>query len=276
VYVKRVCNLPLTRRKKYSIIEALLDFDFAYSCNCELSDKKVSAFLPRPIKFIRGRLWAFKKKGGKMQDIFKKYDAENNKRILSLLYNHNLCLGENLTYNNYLVDINGNQLGLLFTVCKWDDKIFPEGRRKNFSGLGEIYKIENTLNHKKYIGKSIDIIARKSKHVYDLYTGNHDSSDMQMDFYLYSMSNFTFEIIQTVKGPEKLNDREKYWIKEYNSQFPNGYNAPSKRNSPEYKNRISSYFLVDYSISKTKKEKDDLVKLAISGKYIPEMEETDD
>ena len=81
-----------------------------------------------------------------------------------------------------------------------------------------IYKIENLLNGKSYIGQSIEIERRFSKH-----------KSAKDDFYIhrairkYGVENFSFEILEECKV-EELNEREKFWIKEKNTLIPNGYN----------------------------------------------------
>lgn len=81
-----------------------------------------------------------------------------------------------------------------------------------------IYKIQNLINNKIYIGQSIDIKTRWYKH-----------KCAKDDFYIhkalrkYGINNFSFEIIEECKQ-EELNEKEKYYIQFYNSLAPNGYN----------------------------------------------------
>lgn len=87
-----------------------------------------------------------------------------------------------------------------------------------------IYKIENLVNHKIYIGQSTDIEKRWVKH--------KSSSQNQLDhsyntplyrsFRKYGISQFSFSVIEECKVSE-LNNRERYWINYYDSFF-NGYN----------------------------------------------------
>lgn len=81
-----------------------------------------------------------------------------------------------------------------------------------------IYKIENKLNGKCYIGQSIEIEHRFSKH-----------KSAKDDFYIhrairkYGKENFIFEIIEQC-DKDLLDEREKFWINKLNTLIPNGYN----------------------------------------------------
>ena len=81
-----------------------------------------------------------------------------------------------------------------------------------------IYKIENLINGKKYIGQSIDIQRRFEEHKRD-----KDNCRIHQAIRKYGINNFSFEIIEEC-SPSMLDEREKYWIKYYDS-FNNGYNA---------------------------------------------------
>lgn len=83
-----------------------------------------------------------------------------------------------------------------------------------------IYKITNTENGKCYIGQSRDIKARWQKHL-SLYKSYPDY-ELYRAFKKYGISKFTFEIIEECQI-EELNEREIYWIAQYDS-FNNGYN----------------------------------------------------
>lgn len=81
-----------------------------------------------------------------------------------------------------------------------------------------IYKIENLLNGKSYIGQSIEIEHRFAKH-----------KCAKDDFYIhrairkYGISNFSFEILEEC-DKSLLNEKEKFWIDKINTLVPNGYN----------------------------------------------------
>ena len=100
-----------------------------------------------------------------------------------------------------------------------------------------IYKIENLINHKVYIGQSIDIERRFRNHI-----NNEASPHLKRAFEKYGIENFSFEIIKETKDLD-------YWeifliqlyratdkIYGYNSDF--GGNA-RKVCSEEHKQKIS-------------------------------------
>lgn len=79
-----------------------------------------------------------------------------------------------------------------------------------------IYKITNNINGKIYIGQSKNPQNRFKQHIND-----EKDSVIHNAIKKYGEDNFSFEIIE---GPiENYNEREKYWIKLYNS-YEEGYN----------------------------------------------------
>lgn len=87
-----------------------------------------------------------------------------------------------------------------------------------------IYKITNTENGKCYIGQSININDRITKHK-NKYKNKKDHSFKSLlyqDLRSYGIEEFKFEIIEECKK-NQLDEREIYWINYFNSFF-NGYN----------------------------------------------------
>lgn len=86
-----------------------------------------------------------------------------------------------------------------------------------------IYKIENLINGKVYIGQSINISKRWSVHKFH---GTHttNNSHLYLSMRHYGINNFSFEVIEYCPI-ESLNEREQYWIQFYNStDREKGYN----------------------------------------------------
>lgn len=87
-----------------------------------------------------------------------------------------------------------------------------------------IYKITNKLNGKSYIGQSIHCGKRLDEHS----KGNQFIDEI---IQIEGIENFQFEILKEVERNE-LNYWEDYYIIEYNTLFPNGYNK--KMNNPKH------------------------------------------
>ena len=81
-----------------------------------------------------------------------------------------------------------------------------------------IYKIENLLNGKVYIGQSIEIEVRFAKH-----KNAKDNFCIHKAIRKYGIENFSFKILEECLEKE-LDEKEKYWIDKYDSLIPKGYN----------------------------------------------------
>lgn len=81
-----------------------------------------------------------------------------------------------------------------------------------------IYKIENLTNNKIYIGQSINIEERFKRHM-----KANDEFLIHKAFKKYGIENFSFVIIEECLAKD-LDKKEQYWIEQYNSLAPNGYN----------------------------------------------------
>jgi group I intron endonuclease len=96
-------------------------------------------------------------------------------------------------------------------------------KKENFI-MYYIYKIENLVNHKKYIGLTNNIERRRSRHFSDLRNGRHDNSFLQKEYNIYGEENFNFNVeFEGDISSEEIGDKEKEFIKKYDS-YRNGYN----------------------------------------------------
>ena len=82
-----------------------------------------------------------------------------------------------------------------------------------------VYKFTNKINNKSYIGQSTNIERRYKEHK----TKKCENSLFHNAINEYGFENFDFAIIETCDVNE-LNEKEVYYIKKYNTLFPNGYN----------------------------------------------------
>lgn len=87
-----------------------------------------------------------------------------------------------------------------------------------------IYKIENLINHKVYIGQSRNIEKRWNRHKSTILNQNDHNYEnpLYRAIRKYGIENFQFSILEKC-SIEELNQKEIYWINFYNSFF-NGYN----------------------------------------------------
>ena len=94
-----------------------------------------------------------------------------------------------------------------------------------------IYKIENKINGKVYIGESLDINRRWQVHLDDLNNNKHHSYKLQDDWNKYSENDFEFTIITILADdiPKYVDNfilmlYEDSYIKQYSS-ISKGYNV---------------------------------------------------
>lgn len=90
--------------------------------------------------------------------------------------------------------------------------------------VGYLYHITNTINGKKYIGKTNNIERRISRHFTDLKSGNHHSHKLQRAYNKYGKDAFkvTYEVFLDITE-ELLSQKEISEIEKFDS-YNNGYN----------------------------------------------------
>lgn len=110
-----------------------------------------------------------------------------------------------------------------------------------------IYKIENLIDKKIYIGSSVNIKNREYRHFKMLERGTHDNQHLQNAFHKFGKESFKFQIIEECDN-SNLIERENFYItslKSNNSEF--GYNMATvnefRRNTfnDEVKIKLSKY-----------------------------------
>lgn len=91
-----------------------------------------------------------------------------------------------------------------------------------------IYIIKNDINDKVYIGQSINIHKRIQEHFWKS-TCEKDvsfNSALHSAIRKYGKEHFYYEVLEECE-PNLLDERERVYIKQYNSISPNGYNILS-------------------------------------------------
>ena len=95
-----------------------------------------------------------------------------------------------------------------------------------------IYKITNLINGKIYVGQSKDPTRRWKEHKWDAFNPNcKENSAIHRAFLKYGIDNFQFTIIGWF---EDYNEKERQYIKEFNSLYPNGYNLTEGGEEPPH------------------------------------------
>lgn len=99
-----------------------------------------------------------------------------------------------------------------------------------------IYKIENTVNGKVYIGQSKNIEERWKSHI----RASKSKASVGYNYYIhkafrkYGIENFIFSVVEECE-PSELNEREVYWIKIYESvNNEHGYNMTEGGDNTSY------------------------------------------
>lgn len=91
--------------------------------------------------------------------------------------------------------------------------------------MNGIYKFENLINHKCYIGQTSNLEDRYKKHMYNINDLSHQEI-LYKAFRKYGVENFSYEILEKfdIYSLEQLNKLEQEYIIKYNALIPNGYN----------------------------------------------------
>lgn len=99
-----------------------------------------------------------------------------------------------------------------------------------------VYKIENLVNGKVYIGQSIHIEKRWMEHC-------QSSSDslIAQAIKKYGKHSFSFQILEETNDIAALNQLEANYIQQYNSLAPNGYNIVLIDNQQHHQFNSYSY-----------------------------------
>lgn len=88
-----------------------------------------------------------------------------------------------------------------------------------------IYQLKNIANGKLYVGQTKNFSNRKKSHLKSLKNGTHYNRYLQRSYNKYGQDFFVFEIIERCEV-ELLNERERYWIRELQTEYKDkGYNA---------------------------------------------------
>ncbi|MFH0734011.1 MAG: GIY-YIG nuclease family protein [bacterium] len=95
-----------------------------------------------------------------------------------------------------------------------------------------VYKIENKINKKIFIGSSLNITARFNRHQMELKFGSEDIKELLDDYNKYGLENFEFRIVDLLKRKDDptynyrkdLAELENMWLEELQPYGERGYN----------------------------------------------------
>lgn len=87
--------------------------------------------------------------------------------------------------------------------------------------MGYIYKITNKVNNKVYIGKTVNSIQHRWNNHLDAQKNKRANYLLYKAMDKYGIENFTIDQVEKCDN-SLLNEREKYWIKIFNSYCANG------------------------------------------------------
>lgn len=116
-----------------------------------------------------------------------------------------------------------------------------------------IYKIENKINHKIYIGQSKNPEKRFQDHCRCKDGKSKDTSLIQRAIKKYGKENFVFEILGYY---DNYNEKEKEYIQYYKSYTPYGYNIQlGGKEPPHYAGEENSFAKI------TQEQADKIIKM---------------
>lgn len=119
--------------------------------------------------------------------------------------------------------------------------------------MAYIYKIENQINHKVYIGKTdyTNPNRRWTQHKTDSQNPQRNHRALYKAMNKYGLENFTFSVIEETSKPE---EREIYYIQQYNS-FHFGYNETLGGDGRKYldlpEQEICKFYLDSHTLTET-------------------------
>jgi group I intron endonuclease len=101
--------------------------------------------------------------------------------------------------------------------------------------MGYIYCITNTINNKKYVGKTLMSVEKRfSEHKKDRHRRNMEKRPLYSAMNKYGTEKFTIEVLESVEDETTLSEREIYWIEKLGTYGKGGYNATKGGDGKQY------------------------------------------
>lgn len=130
-----------------------------------------------------------------------------------------------------------------------------------------IYKIENKVNGKLYIGSTINFKKRWWKHKALLRHGKHPNSHLQASWIKYGENNFAFTIVEEC-SPNSLLCKEQYYMDTLNPVYNQTLVAGKIEMTPERKRKLSNAINRAYDEGRLKKTEKTVYQYDLKGNYI--------
>ena len=130
-----------------------------------------------------------------------------------------------------------------------------------------IYKIENKVNGKVYIGSSNSIRRRWQKHKALLRHGKHQNSHLQAAWDKYGEDNFSFSVIELCPI-DQLISREQYFIASINPEYNQSKIAGRIEMTDEVKQKLSCSTVNAYKDGKLKRTNKEVFQYDLKGNFI--------
>lgn len=91
--------------------------------------------------------------------------------------------------------------------------------------MGYVYIIKNSINNKVYIGQTMNTLEHRFKKHLETARSKTKHTDLTDAMNEFGADKFWIESLEEGNFTrEELYEKEKYYIKKYNSLYPNGYN----------------------------------------------------
>ena len=97
-----------------------------------------------------------------------------------------------------------------------------------------VYRIQNIIEDKNYIGKSRNIEQRWKQHIASLKSNKHINSKLQSAFNKYGLDSFKFTILEETDKIELMDYFESYYTEKYNA-INDGYSIEKLHRSQDIK-----------------------------------------
>ena len=111
---------------------------------------------------------------------------------------------------------------------------------------GYIYKIQNTINGKCYIGQTVDYERRKKTHISNLRRNTHENPKLQNAWIKYGEPAFEFTVWEfDIDTLSQLDTLECEYIEKFNS-LQNGYNLTEGGRKPPIHKQVSDDDIITF------------------------------